>query len=59
MLPTEHSRREIFLIFVEDVSDYRDTLTDIIVFVTSTVCHWPRIHPEAPPITVLVNVGGL
>ena len=58
VLPTEHPRREVFLVFVEGVSDNRETLPDIIAFVTSTVCHWPRIHPEAPPITVLTTVGG-
>ena len=38
VLPTEHPRREIFLVFVEDVSDDKETLPDIIAFVTSTVC---------------------
>ena len=38
-LQTEHSRKGTFSVFVEDISDDREILTDIVIFVMCEACH--------------------
>ena len=51
VLPTEHPRREIFLVFVEDVSDDKVTLPDIITFV------WPLQFVTGPGFILRLHLS--